>query len=464
MQEVLQKSVPSIWSLEKVIGVIRASSFILIPLFATLGIVAIFYPGFMTYDTIHALKSAREGITDSVWPPMVSYVWRFVDLISLNPSAMHFSQVLLLLASIFYIVYFFTKKVVYAAIVMVVYLCIPAILGTIAAIWKDVLMAAFFLAGFAISISLPKIVSKWVFNFLLLAALFLLFLGICTRHNAIAGAVPLLFYLAFTLCRRYLKNLTSLGLGTFIVGSVLILATFILKVQLDNFSLPDFKRLPNSSAAFIKSIQPYDIAGASICVGRNLFEDIKPNWSLSKIKEEYDPRHISLAGKTLNQMMWKEERIQQIWLTTLIEHPFCFFYHKWQLTKYLISANIGAPFIITLPAIAKNDYGYSLSPSLMRDQIVHYIMNSSELFFVKPWFLYCLALTILAYGLFQRLLTFDYLVILLSGMFYLISLIMFGNAADARLPFYTTTVVLIFIFSALYKWLRNLFTKRLLFS
>jgi hypothetical protein len=72
-----------------------------IPLLTSLGVAALFYPGFMSYDTLHALRGARNGVTDSMWPPMVSYVWRAVDLVSSNPSAMHFSQVFLLLFSIF---------------------------------------------------------------------------------------------------------------------------------------------------------------------------------------------------------------------------------------------------------------------------------------------------------------------------------------------------------------------------
>ena len=58
-----------------------------IPLLGSIGVAALFYPGFMSYDTLHALRGARIGVTDSMWPPMVSYVWRAVDMVSVNPSA-----------------------------------------------------------------------------------------------------------------------------------------------------------------------------------------------------------------------------------------------------------------------------------------------------------------------------------------------------------------------------------------
>ena len=141
-----------------------------IPLLVSLGVAGLFYPGFMSYDTIHALRGARHGVTDSMWPPMVSYVWRAVDLLSFNPSAMHFSQVFLLLFSIFFVVLFFTKKISYATTFLFIYISIPVVLGTLAVIWKDVLMAAFFLAGFAVILVMRDLVSRWAFVLLSLLA------------------------------------------------------------------------------------------------------------------------------------------------------------------------------------------------------------------------------------------------------------------------------------------------------
>jgi hypothetical protein len=71
-------------------------------LFFASSISFLFYPGFMSYDTLHALRSARNGVIDSMWPPMVSYVWRVVDSIWVNPVSMLFSTNIFL---IFFIVY-----------------------------------------------------------------------------------------------------------------------------------------------------------------------------------------------------------------------------------------------------------------------------------------------------------------------------------------------------------------------
>jgi hypothetical protein len=416
-----------------------------IPLWVSLGVAALFYPGFMSYDTLHALRSARSGVTDSMWPPMVSYVWRAVNLISLNPSAMHFSQVFLLLFSVFIIVFLFTNKIRYATAFLVIYLSIPVVLGTIAVIWKDVLMAAFFLAGFAIIVSMRLVKSKWFYILLSMIAAFLIFLGVCSRHNAITGAVPLLFYLAFVVCSRVLKKPLRLWLGVILLGSALTIALFVTKTQLDNYSLPGFERLSNSNDLFIRYVRVLDVAGASLCVGGNLFADMAPNLSLTEIMSLYDPKHVNLS-KGLLDRVGIDSRIDKIWLNVAIHHPICFFNNKFQLAKYLIGANKGAQFLVTAPAIDNNEYGYSLPKSSLRDAAVAYIFQASQLSFFKPWFLYLISIAAFIYMVLVRALTAGYLTIFISALLYFAGLVAFGNAADARLLFYTTTLLSLFIF------------------
>lgn len=416
-----------------------------IPLFVSIGIAALFYPGFMSYDTLHALRSARNGVTDSMWPPMVSYVWRAVDLVSLNPSAMHFSQVFLLLFSIFFVVFFFTKKLSYATVFLFVYLSIPAVLGTVAVIWKDVLLAAFFLAGFAVIVSMRSVVNRWWFIFLSLLAVFLIFLGVCSRHNAITGAVPLIFYLALVVCSRVLKPSLRLWLCVVLFGMALTGAIFVAKIQLDNYSLPNLVKMNSSNDVFIQSVRVLDVAGASLCVGDNLFADMAPNLSLAEIGSLYDPRHGNLSLGLLSRV-GIDSRIDKIWLSVAIHHPICFFNNKFQLTKYMIGANKGAQFLITAPSVDSNEFGYSLPESSLRNASVAYIIHASHLPFFKPWFLYLISIGVFIYMVWMRALTAVFLTIFLSAIFYFAGLVAFGGAADARLLFYTTTALSMFTF------------------
>jgi hypothetical protein len=418
---------------------------LLIPFLMSIGVAALFYPGFMSYDTLHALRSARSGVTDSMWPPMVSYVWRAVDLVSNNPAAMHFSQIFLLLFSIFFVVYTFTKKIKYAIVFLLIYLGIPSVLGTVAVIWKDVLMAAFFLSGFAVMVFMTHVKNTWCFMLLALFATFLIFLGVCSRHNGITGAVPLLFYLALIMCSRALKSPSRKWLAVFLIGSTLTCSVFLTKIQFDNYSIPSFEKLTSSNDIFIRSVRVLDVAGASLCVGTNLFGDVAPNLLLADIMSGYDPRHVNLSADLLSKV-GVDSKIDKVWLNVAINHPVCFFSNKFQLTKYMIGANKGSPFLITAPSVDKNEYGYFLLESSIRDLAVAYIINASELPFLKVWFIYLLSIGSLIYLVGTRTLTAVHSTIFLSAFFYFGGLVIFGNAADARLLFYTTTALSMLIF------------------
>ena len=122
----------------------------------------------------------------------------------------------------------------------------------------------------------------------------------------------------------------------------------------------------------------------------------------------------------------------------------------------MIGADSGVQFLITAPSVDKNEYGYSLPESSLRDSAISYIVQASQLTLFKPWFLYLISITAFIYMLLARVLSTEYLVIFLSAVFYFASLVAFGNTADARLPFYTTTTLLIFTFMSILEFKKRL--------
>jgi hypothetical protein len=78
-----------------------------------------------------------------------------------------------------------------------------------------------------------------------------------------------------------------------------------------------------------------------------------------------------------------DNRINRAWTKVAVDHPICFVYSKFQLTKYIIGADRGVQFLITAPSVDKNKYGYSLPKSSLRDLGVSYIVQASQLSLIK---------------------------------------------------------------------------------
>ena len=210
-----------------------------ISLLLSLFIAWTFYPGFMNWDSTHALLGAREGVTNSVFPPMVSYVWWAIDSIWPNPSAMLFTQNFLMLISVSLIVFFFLRKLNLTIFFIFFLLTIPAILGIMAVIFKDVLMAACLLFGFTVSIYLHKEQTTKLKISLSLIALFFLLIATCVRHNAIAAVAPLLFYISYKILISSRFDFGSKKIYSVILAVLLIAFSYKVKLFLDDNAYKD---------------------------------------------------------------------------------------------------------------------------------------------------------------------------------------------------------------------------------
>ena len=428
---------------------------IFVPMLLVIIVVVTFYPGFMSYDTIHALVSARNGVLDSMWPPMVSYVWALVDFVWPHPWVMFLVQVMTLMLSINFIVYRCTGSYLYTALALVAYLAVPVILGTVVVIWKDVLMAAIFLAALAFMLpeepphmNLRKIARSSV-------ALLLIFIGLCVRHNGVFAAVPLVYLFSLNVLRQGAPVRKRIPIRELILTLGIVILLFTGKTVIDMYSLPSLNKLSSSTEFFIRSVRILDIAGASVCANQNLFDELAPTLSVAQIADGYDARHINLSSKVLTAVP-ENANVNSVWLRVAAHHPICFMSNKASMTAYLLGVEPGDQFAITSPGIDTNPYGYKLAESHDRDVVVEYIVSMSKVDFLRPWFLYVVTSFLLLMSTYLKRVTTEVCVISASGFFYFASLVLFGNAADARLPFYSTTAVLLTFALLLYENLREI--------
>ncbi|WP_140805279.1 hypothetical protein [Rhodanobacter glycinis] len=431
----------------------RRLAVFVIPLAITIFITWVFYPGYMTYDSFHALIGARDGVTDSAWPPMVSYVWRVVDQVDSHPSAMLFSQLLLLFVSTSAILFHYVGSARSVAFSLCAILLVPVVLGTVAAIWKDVLMASFFLFSFATMLQIEKAQTKRRVIVYATLALASLFFGTAARHNAVTATVPLAFYLAWltTQALGFKRKI----FGTMIMGITSIACIFGIKILLDRYALPGFEPI-----AGVSSIEPVvrrmDIIGASICANENLLKGVAPGLTLGDMKAGYDARHSNDSLSVLKKIPPTAD-IDKAWWNALKEHPICFWNNKVQVATYMLGANRGDQFLLLSPQVDSNQFGYYLPASSIRTYLENYIRDASNLFLFRPWFIYILAVFLLIFLSYrERRIEIGCLALFVSGVFYAGGLFLFANAADTRLFLYTNFVNLVVLMTTVqrHRWRR----------
>ena len=429
---------------------------LLISIFFPVLILFVFYPGYMSYDTLHALRGARYGVTDSIWPPMVSYIWLVIDKINDNPASMLFFQVYFLFLSNILILHNYRVQINYIFYFCILLISLPYFIGTIAVIWKDVLMTSFILMSFYLSII--RSTKKKTY---LIISLILLFIATCIRHNAIFATLPLIylnskkmfnledkkFFLSLKIINNILQNKKMFIFFLFLTFSVIAF-----KSLTDQYSFTHFKNITSPTKSFLKGKMIRDLAGASICSNTNLFYKFKPHISVKQIKTTYNPKHVNLSKKfhdLIDRGKINQKELFYEWVKVFFNNPFCFFYHQLKMFQYLYGINPGGQFLITHPLIDKNEFGYVLKKSTLRDYYNYYILNSTKLFFFKPIFLF--SILILLYLIKRKnlnnvIINDNFKFLTISSLTYSASLIVFGNAADTRLLFYTNTVNLLLFF------------------
>lgn len=403
-----------------------------LPLMCAALLTVLFFPGYMTYDSLHALRGARNGVVDSAWPPFVSYTWRAVDVIVPHPAAMLFSQVCLLLASTSAIVFHYTRRLAMVTLVLVITLLIPVVLGSLAVIWKDVLMAAYFTAAFAVMLPITTATGRWSVLVRGVVALLLLFCGTATRHNAITAAVPLTFYVAWLVASSLAPS--RRGVVAVSLGLVAVAGIIGAKLQLDRYALPGLEPLTGVTD-LVPIVRKMDLIATAICANDNFLAAAAPGLTIDDMRALYDPRHSNLSLALLNRIP-ADWNVDEAWIEALKKHPACFWNNKLQLMTHLVGANAGEQFMITAPQVDPNEYGYYLPRSSARILAEHYIISASRWFFLRPWFVYSITAIALIYALSRRRVEAGQAVLWLSTALYASGLFMFGNAADARLLFY----------------------------
>ncbi len=383
------------------------------------------FPGMMTMDSLDQLREGREHFYTDGHPPAMAAMWRIVDAIIAGPFGMLMIQTGAFVLGLYWIL----KRAMQprsAAIATVCVYVFPPVLAPMGVIWKDCVMAGFFLLGTGALFS----EKRWV----RVAGLACLGLATAVRYNAFAATLPpivLLFaWPGITGWRRYALATASwlaITLGAFAYDAAITDANMY--VWQSSLAVLDI----TGTLAHVDDTIPDDelrqtFAGTKLLVDQDIHAAIKKRYELcTEHGMDFEPLiardghlwDLPLAGTTPAPKEQRDAITRTFW-DVVMSHKGAYLAHRWLTTREVLGLSshpVGAmvPTFHTQygPYMEKLKLGSGWSPlqEWMQRKSV-WLSKKTPVF--RPWIYVVVALVLLPFAIRAR--NTDVIAMLLSGL------------------------------------------------
>lgn len=372
-------------------------------------ILAVCYPGFMSYDSIRMLEEARTHVQGGIYPAMPVYILRLFDIGGHGLSVMVFVQNFIVVASLAVFLQMLGVRWYGALIALLAVLAMPTVIGCMLVLWKDVTTTALTVASLVMIFWCSRTTQSPLRGAVKWGALLFLLIATLVRFNAMTATAVVAIYWVATF---YPARRMTMKVGAFI--SILVAMT-VSNAVINNYSFPDFRRLaPNG---LVYAIMTYDLLGISKWAHvsylpiRTAEHPDPPRVDLADIDKIYNPLgviHINTKNQELGRPVhfyppgFKPDDIVRNWLVAIKEQPIAYLRYRWDLFAELIGATRHATFEPThFARIDENQFGIKAPPNALADYVTAYIADASATLAGKPWVFLLFSLGATA-GVFMR--------------------------------------------------------------
>ena len=423
--------------------------------------IVVYYPGYMSADSVAMLQMARTSVTNNVYSPLMSYVWRITDWFVPGPGGMLILQALLYWLSLALIACSAGAGRILGILFICTGLWIPtfALQGTI---WKDVGMQGFLLMSVALALLGRRLGRVWP----LLLAVVCLFFACGYRQNGILAAAPMLIVVLYYSSRviRLPSRWTDdrLAPAIYTGAGFTILGVFLGGLWcLNSYKITDGKLW---SAALV-----HDLVAISVFQNTNYLPPyINPNNALTveDLKHMYSPLHanslflpesrkfLGVPDPSPDKAMTyrltdKEARdLQFYWLTTVLDHFGSYLHHRSLMAERLLVLMPRQPWYPYITDIDPNPYGITFHRSRLNGWVTivtQYAAFSTRLY--SAWMYYAVV-TVCAFISFFW--SFKHALVVqclgASVWLYFVSIFMFGMSGDFRYNIWALTCAPLCVF------------------
>lgn len=437
----------------------RVSAIRFLPYAVAVAVTALFtiasYPGFMSFDSLEALRQARGAVEGSQYPPFGSYVWRLLDWIWPGPSLMQIMQNGTLLVAFAAILQALNVPAVLQVVAILGFALLPPLTGTMLVVWKDVAVAALYMASISVLFR-ASLRNDRRRPALVIVGILLLFCGMAYRFNAASGALPMAVYAVWLLLRRMRgpRGRTAALTG----GLVLLFALFAMVWFVNSYRFPSMERLERNTN--MDSIMRFDLVGISRYSGApTLSDDQGTPIPADYMKKIYDPRHLNITGMNdlERRLPASVEQIVPAWRNALMSHPFAYVRHRCAVMREYLGMHGHEIFYITHPAVDSNTMNIQHTPNALTARVVAYVWSARAGIMDRSWVYYIFTLVLLVLAKVVGALRYraEAIMAAASGLLYLAPMFIITPAADLRYNFWSIAACLVsIVFTLTALWLR----------
>ncbi|RYC74761.1 hypothetical protein G112A_00160 [Candidatus Nanosynsacchari sp. TM7_G1_3_12Alb] len=394
-------------------------------------LVIIFYPGYMSPDSISHLEQATGVAHLTDWhPPVMTRLWGVLIGITSHISSMLIFQLALIVAAMFMlsiIVYRYTRNRAWALSTYMI-LLLPNIVNIAGVIWKDVQMAfsltlAVLLIWFIIS-SKKSLGRVAVYGIVGLALLLILYAGML-RHNALFAVLPILFVLP----RLSTKRLPVWsGFACVIIGLVVTIGATAVINQ------------PSEKTHPITAVQLDDIVHVA-----NFDREQHGRWSMykkvhdtcrDKTKDIMNSYIICTTATQREALKNEHQGVFNDWLSTILAHPIKYTLYRSATFSIFLFPQPERMYIFQ-PGIEQNQVGAAVKNEYVISGLAAYVKGGTQAnipLIFQPW-LYLAVLVFIYYksGRIRKHMQRRFIrAVALSGLVYIMAYFPMAVAVDYR--------------------------------
>jgi hypothetical protein len=394
--------------------------------------VTIFYPGFMSPDSIVQLGEARKMSFDGIHPPIMGLLWALTDRVVPGPGGLFVLHSVVFWASLWLLATALASRRSWLGWLVLGVGLTPPALALTNTVWKDIGMAASLLLGVALIVTARQRARPS----LAYAALPLLFYAAAVRHNAMPALVPLAFLWGEAIRPASAPRARWLAAAVLVVG-------LTVGVQVFNRSVIAEDSPPPAQAIFI-----YDLVGMSLRTQEVLLPQyLQPGMTLEKLRASY----VTFAAYLLflpplqlpvTNDPGEFQALRQTWWQNVRRHWWPYLRHRWRVFE--ISIGIGpllSPFHPSPHAGIGDElmaeFGVSYAPSRVRDLMMRVFETATVVPVFRAWTWLALAALIAGLGVVTRVASAPVLALSLSALFYGLTYFFVGIGCEFRFQFWT---------------------------